>query len=605
LISSSPRTHPEIIKNGYRSLNVKDERTNRLELERLRTQLMVERSTFFSHWQQIDEFISTRRTRFYVTDVDRGNRRNGMIINSTGTHAWHTLRSGMMSGFTSPSRPWFRLTTQDPDLAKMEPVKEWLYDATWLMHDTFLRSNVYNSLPTVYGDMGGFGTSAMMVMEDFERVIHTQVFVLGSYYIFNDYKLHVNGFMRDFRMSVRQIVEQFAWNEQEKKFEWDNVSTLVQQLWHNGTTEAWIDISHAIIPNPDWNPRSLRSDDKKYISVYYERGAVGSQYTISTVDSTKTLQRKGFDRFRILAPRWEVSGEDIYGTMCPGMESLGDIQGLQMYERRSAQALEKSINPAMVGPSSLRNAKATTVPGDITYLDTREGQQKFEPAYMLQPNFQQLNIMIQAHEARIKKAFHEDLWLVVSNLDKGNVTAEEIRALQNEKLQEIGPVVDRLNQDLLDPLVEITFEIMMQQGRLPPPPPMMRKQPMKVEYTSIIAQAQKALAAGGIEQFTGYIMKLQEMKPNDPSVIDKFNPDEAIDHYGDSLTIPPGIVRDDDEVKKIRAGRQQQQQKAQQAAMAEQASNTAKNLAQAPTDGGNALSDLMAHANAGSLGPGQ
>lgn len=592
---------PEIIKLGYAKSGINDDIVNRVELERLRGQLLIERSTFYSHWKQIEEYLAPRRTRFYTSDVDRGNRRNHLIINSTGTHAWHTLSSGMMSGFTSPSRPWFRLTTQDPDLAKYEPAKEWLYDVTWRMHDVFLRSNVYNSLPMVYGDMGGFGTAAMMVMEDFDRVIHTQVFPLGSFYIFNDDKLRVNGFMRDFRLSVRQVVEQFVWDSETNKYDWDHASSTIKNLWHQGTTEAWVDITQYIGPNTHYNPKSLRSEHKKYSSIYYERGTQTGQYTASLVDTSKTLSIRGYDKFRILAPRWEVSGEDIYGTMCPGMEALGDIQGLQIYERRAAQALEKSINPPMVGPSSLRTAKATVLPGDITFLDTRDGTQKFEPAYQINPNFQQYNIAVQAIEERIKKSFHEDLWLVISNLDKGNVTAEEVRALQNEKLQEIGPVVDRLNQDLLDPLVEITFEIMMKQGLIPPPPQAMSKQPMKVEYTSIIAQAQKALSAGGIEQFTGYVMKIQEIKPEDPSVLDKVNFDEAIDHYGDSLTLPPGIVRDDDAVAKLRAARAQQQQKQQQLAQAEQASKTAKNLASAPTSGGNALSDLLQQGQAGNL----
>lgn len=597
------KTHPEIIKLGYKKLNTYDEQTNRLELERLRSQLMVERSSFFSHWMDLGMFIEPRRTRFYTTDVDRGNRRNQQIINSTGTHAAHTLRSGMMSGFTSPSRPWFRLSTQDPDLAKYEPVKEWLYDVTWMMSDVYLRSNLYTTLLTVYGDMGTFATAAMMLMEDFNRVIHTQAFVIGSYYLFSDSKLKVDGFMRDFRFSVRQIVEQFVFDEESGAYDWSKASSIVKTLWDQGSTEAWIEISHFVGPNPDWDPNSVRSDKKRYVSIYYERGSIGGQYTLTDFDSTKTLSKKGFDRFRVFAPRWEVSGEDIYGTYCPGMEALGDIQGLQVYERRSAQALEKSINPPMVGPSSLRTQKATVVPGDITYLDTRDGQQKFEPAYMIQPNFQQYNIEKQAIMERIKKSFHEDLWLVVSNLDKGNVTAEEIRALQNEKLQEIGPVVDRLNQDLLDPLVEQTFEIMMAQGHLPPPPPVLQKQPIKVEYTSIIAQAQKALAAGGIEQFTGYIMKIKEMNPEDPTVIDKFNPDEAIDHYGDALTIPPGIVRDDEEVAKIRKGRAQAQQKQQQIESLKQASEAAKNLGNTPTNGQNALSDLLQQGQAGSLLP--
>lgn len=600
------RVQPETIKTVRKySGTLADERINRIELERLRSALQSERSSFMGHWQEIGQFILPRRTRFYTTDRDRGNRRNYSIINSTGTHAAHTLQSGMMSGFTSPSRPWFRLTTTDPDLAKFESVKEWLYDVTWMISDVFLRSNVYTSLHTVYGDMGTFGTACMMILEDFNRVIHTFPFVVGSYYLIADYKLQINGFMRDYMMTVRQIVEEFAWNDDTKKYDWTNVSGMVKSLWDAGTTEAWIDVTHAIIPNPDWDPNSLRSDKKKYLSVYYERGSVGSQYTISTVDSTKVLSRKGFDKFRILAPRWEISGEDVYGTYCPGMEALGDIQGLQVYEKRGAQALEKSINPPMVGPTVLRTQKATVVPGDITFVDGRDGMQKFEPAYQINPNFQELNIEKQAIMERIKKSFHEDLWLVISNLERGNVTAEEVRALQNEKLQEIGPVVDRLNQDLLDQLVEQTFDIMTMQGRIPPPPSELRKRPLKVEYTSIIAQAQKALAAGGVEQFWGFSMKVQETFPNDPSKLDKVNVDEMLERYGEDLTIPPGIVRDDDSVAKIRAQRQQAQAKQQQLQAAEQASKAAKNLATAPTDGQNALTDLLDHAKAGQLGPGQ
>ena len=345
---------PEIIKQKYsiaKGLGASDDVINRLELERLRGALMTERSSFISHWQEINEYLAPRRARFWTTDRDRGNRRNYKIINSTGTHAWHTLQAGMMSGFTSQSRQWFRLSTLDPDLAKVEAVKEWLDMVSWMMSDVFLRSNLYTTLMNTYGDMGGFGTGCMFLEEDFDRVIHTYSILAGSYYLIPDAKWNIDGFMRDYQMTVRQIVEQFGTEPGSRDIDWTNISSLVKGLWDNGTTEAWMDITHAIIPNPDWNPNSPRSDKKKYASVYYERGSVGSQYTLSTVDSVKVLQRKGFDKFRIMAPRWQVGGEDIYGTYCPGMEALGDIQGLQTYEKRGAQALEKSINPALVGPS--------------------------------------------------------------------------------------------------------------------------------------------------------------------------------------------------------------------------------------------------------------
>lgn len=595
------RTQPRIIEDAYAKAKV--DNANRLELERLRAGLMTERSTFFAHWQELGRFIFPRRTRFYTSDVDRGNRRNMSIIDSTGGLAARTCRGGMMSAFTSPSRPWFRVTTLDPDLAKFEPVKEWLYDVTWRISDVFLRSNLYTSLQTVYGDMEVFATAAVLIEEDFDRVIHTYPFPIGSYYLFADDKLKVNGFMRDFRLTVRQIVEKFGMTDGSNRIDWSHISQMVQNLWNAGATEAWIDLSHAIIPNPNWNPNSMMSERKRYLSTYYERGSSSGQYSISAIDSVKVLQRKGYDKFRVLVPRWEVSGEDVYGTYCPGMEALGDIQQLQTMERRGAQALEKMINPAMVGPSSLKNQKATVVPGDITYVDVRDGQQGFVPAYQINPNFQQMEAKEQQIRDRINRCFYDDLWHIVSNLDKGNVTAEEIRALKEEKLQDIGPVVDRLNQDLLDPLVEQTFEIMTQQGLIPPPPQELSKRPLRIEYTSIMAQAQKALGASTIERFWGMATNVKAANPEDPTVLDKVNTDELLERYGEELTVPPGIVRDDDMVKKIRAQRAQQQQAQAKLQAAEQASKTAKNLASADTGGQNALTDLIAQGQAGSMIP--
>lgn len=583
------------------------DQVNRLDLERLRGALLVERSSFLSHWEELGRFIFPRRTRFYSTDTDRGNRRNMSIINSRGGLAARNCRGGMMSAFTSPSRPWFRLTTMDPDLEKYEPVKEWLYQVTRIEHEVFLRSNLYTSLQTIYGDMEVFGTAAMLLEEDFTgRVIHTYPFVIGSYYLFADDKLKINGFMRDFRMTVRQIVEKFGIQDGTNNIDWTNISELVHGLWNAGTTESWIDISHAVVPNPKWVPGSPLSLKKRYLSIYYERGTSGSQYTISDTDTTKVLQKRGYDKFRVMAPRWEVSGEDIYGTYCPGMEALGDIQQLQMHERRGSQALEKSINPPMVGPAVLRTQKSTVLPGDITYLDNMGVQgADFKPAYQISPNFQELANKSNQIEARIKECFFDDLWHIISNLDKGNVTAEEIRALKEEKLQDIGPVVDHVNQDLLDPIVEQTFDFLVSQRLLPPPPPELSKHPLRIQYTSLMAQAQKALSAASTERFVAFAQSVKNLEPERQDVLDKVNVDELFDHYSDSISLQPGVLLDDDQVAKIRAQRQQAQAAQQKLAAAEQASKAAKNLAAAPTDSQNALTDLIDSGNAGNLLPSQ
>lgn len=225
----------------------------RWRLEVLRSQLELERSTFISHWKSLNEVILPRRARFEITDVNKGDRRTSNIIDSTATLAVRTLRAGMMAGITSPARPWFRLTTPDPALAELGPVKKWLFDVAQIMSTSFLRSNLYNILPMVYGDLGVYGTAPMYVEEDFDNVMHFSSFPVGSYMIAKDHKGKINTFIREFRMTVRQIVEMFAERDNSGKFTWDNISAHIKNLWEQGHTETWIDIIHCVKPNDEYS----------------------------------------------------------------------------------------------------------------------------------------------------------------------------------------------------------------------------------------------------------------------------------------------------------------------------------------------------------------
>lgn len=586
-----------------KTLKIDDSKISRYKMEMLRGQLSTERSSFLSHWNDLGRFILPRRPRFFTTDGDRGNRRNHSIVDSTAGLAARTLRSGMMSGITSPARPWFRLTTSNADLDQQDGVKEWLYEVTMRMSDVFLRSNIYNALPTVYGDMSIFGTAAVLIEEDFEQVIRAYPFAIGSYYLITDQRGKVNGFMRDFRMTVRQIVEKFGMQPGTNTIVWDNISSLVRTQWDQNNTEQWMEISQAILPNPDWDPRKMASKFKKFRSVYWERGTTTGQENLDTAWN-KMLSDRGYDSFRVLAPRWEVTGEDIYGTYCPGMEALGDIMQLQMMARRGMQALEKSINPPMVGPSSLRTQKATILPGDITYLDVREGTQSFSPAYQINPNFDQLEKKEMQIRQRISKAMFEDLFLMLSESDRREITAREIDERHEEKLLALGPVLEQLNQDLLDPLVEITFETMLKQNLVPPAPPELHGMTLRVEYTSIMAQAQKLLGIAGLERFSGFVGNVRTAT-EDPSVVDKVDFDTLIDKYGEMTGIPPGIVRDQDKVDAIREQRAKAQQQQQQAEQAAQAADAAQKLGKADMTGDTALTRLAAMGQAGNSVPQQ
>ena len=583
------------------NLENKSQYSKRQRLEILRAQLDNERSTFTSHWRDLGDFILPRRPRFYTSDVNKGDRRNQKIIDSTATLAARTLRSGMMSGVTSPARPWFRLTTPDPEMAEYGSVKEWLYKVQNIMSTSFLRSNLYNTLPILYGDLGVFGTAPMSVEEDFTgNVLSCQSFPVGSYMISKNHNGMVDTFFREFKMTVRQILQQFGTFDDGKP-DWSNISSYIKGLYDAGQTEQWIEVCHVIKPNEDFDPKKLESKYKRYMSCYYEKGvSQGTQqnYIGGTSDSSKLLSEKGYDFFPILCPRWEVTGEDVYGTSCPGMDALGDIKQLQLGEKRSFEAIEKMIRPPMVAPSSLKNQSVSLLPGDLTYADVRDGQNGMRPAFEVNFRINEMEMKQDQVRQRIRRAFFEDLFLMLSTSDRRDITAREIEERHEEKLLALGPVLEQLNQDLLDPLVDVAFNIHMRQGLIPPPPDELQGVQLKVEYLSIMAQAQKLIGIGGIERFTGFVGQMASI---DPSVLDKIKADEVVDVYAEITSIPPGIVRTDDEVQGIRDQRAQAQQQQQEAMMAEQTAKAAKTMSETDLEGENALNAVLQQANAGRL----
>lgn len=204
--------------------------TTKERLNKQFAQLESERQSFEPHWRELSDYINPRGSRFLTSEVNRNDRRNTRIIDSTGTMAARTLASGMMSGITSPARPWFRLATPDPEMMDYGPVKLWLEAVQNRMNDMFNKSNLYQSLPQLYGSLGTYSTGAMAVLEDDEDIIRTMPFPIGSYYLANSPRGSVDTCFRKFSMTVRQLVQEFGLN---------NVSESVKSMWETPSSFAF------------------------------------------------------------------------------------------------------------------------------------------------------------------------------------------------------------------------------------------------------------------------------------------------------------------------------------------------------------------------------
>ncbi|OMG61473.1 hypothetical protein AUR59_020135 [Stutzerimonas balearica] len=521
----------------------------RQRLDRRMSQLKTERDRgWLPLWRDISDYIAPDMGRWNLSDANEGKRRDQRIINSTSRAALKILASGMFSGMTSPSRPWFKLATPDAALMEFGPVKSWLHQAERVMQDVFARSNLYNVLPTLYGELGGFGIGAIACMPDDDEFVRFYNFTVGSYMAATSSRQQVDTLYREFRMTARQMEQQFGR---------DAMSQAAQSLL-SSNPDAWIDVCHAVEPNDKRDSGRPDNRNMPFRSVYWEKGG----------DSDALLRQSGFQTSPIMVPRWDVNGENVYGHG-PGSVALGDTKALQLMEKRKAQMLEKLVNPPMGAPASLRGQRASILPGDITYLDMTNVGQQFAPLHEINPSaYTALRGEIEAHEERINSAFFVDLFLMISSMDDVR-TATEIAARKEEKMLMLGPVLERMNDELLDPLIDRVFNLMIEQSSprwsgllpgkplLPPPPQELSGMDLNVEYVSILAQAQKALGVAGIERVVGFAGNLAGIYPD---IVDKVDFDQGLDEYAAMLGAPPTMIRSDDAVAEIRKQRAQEQQ---------------------------------------------
>lgn len=547
------------------------------QLHKQLSQLTTDRSSFESHWRELSDFINPRGSRFLVTDVNRDDRRNTKIVDPTATLAARTLSSGMMSGITSPARPWFKLATPDPDMMDYGPVKLWLEVVQRRMNEVFNKSNLYQSLPLLYASLGNYSTGAMAVLDDDSDIIRTMMFPIGSYYMANSPRGSVDTCFRKFSMTVRQLVMEFGMS---------NVSTSVKSLWDSGTYESWIEVVHAVYPNIDRDTAKLNSKNKPVKSVYYEVGG----------DNDKVLRESGFDEFPIMAPRWEVNGEDVYGSSCPGMIGLGQVKALQLEQKRKSQLIDKATNPPMVGPSSLKNQRVSLLPGDITYIDQMTGQDGFKPAYLVNPNTADLLADIQDTRQIINSSYFVDLFMMLQNTNTRSMPVEAVIEMKEEKLLMLGPVLERLNDECLNPLIDRTFSIMARKNLLPPPPDVLQGMPLRIEYISVMAQAQKSIGLSSLSSTVGFIGQLAALGKTE--ALDKLDADQAIDAFAEMSGSSPTVIVPQEQVEQIRQQRAQQQQQQQAMAMGMAAAQGAKTLSEAQTADPSVLTALSNAAGA-------
>ena len=550
-----------------------DPRTPQQRMLQRKNSLWNDRSSYDSHAQDIADFLLPRAVRLSETDRNKGGTDSyNSIIDETGTLAHGVLEAGLMAGMTSPARPWVKLATPDRDLMEFAPVKTWLSKVTLKMLQIFAKSNTYRAFRSTYGQLGGFGVGANIVVDNFQNVLHNYPLAFGQYAIGLNYLGQADTVYRTMTKTVGQLVSEFGL---------ENCSQTVRNLWDKHSYDAAVPVLHAIEPRRERDYAKHDAKNMAFKSCYLEMGRDGEQ---------KYLRESGFKEFPAICPRWLVDGDDTYASRWPATIALGSIKQLQQEQLKKSTAIDYQVEPPLQVPVALKGNDVDRFPGGVTYYDPASPNGGVRSLYEVNLNLQHLLLDIQDVRDRINKAFFVDLFKMLANDTRSNVTAREIAERHEEKLLMLGPVLESLHTEMLQPFVEITFAKMMRAGLFAPgmplePPAELHGQDLDIEFISTLAQAQRAVGTASVDRVIGTIASMSAIWPQ---AADKLDPDQAVDAYSDMLGVDPSLIVADDKVALIRKAKAQQQQAAQLAAMAPAMADmagAAKDLSQADPEG--------------------
>lgn len=532
--------------------------------------LKGERVSFETHWQECAQYLLPSRAD-YIGERAPGAKRMQRIYDATGIWACEQFAAGLHSFLTSPTIPWFALVADSDRLARDDEVQAWLQIATAVLYGLFNSSshNFASQSNELYLDLGSIGTGVMAVLETPRAGVLFSTRTLKECVVAENDEDRIDLLVRNWQFTAKQAVAKWGKKAGEhavKMFE-KNPSEKLRFL-------------HLVRPRRERMLGRAEAKHKPFQSVY-----------VAMEDST-TIDEGGFDEFPYLVPRFSRVASEVYGRG-PGMTALPDVKMLNLMTATVLKSAQKIVDPPLMAPDDGFLSPIKTAPGTTNFY--RAG---LRPTDRIAPIETKGDVrlgveMLQSIRQQIIRTFYVE-WMIMPSdprdpaaAGKG-ITATYVIQQRDEKLRLLSPMLARLQSEFLGPLIERTFNILWRKSVLqkfapgspfPPPPQALNGVPLRVEYVSPIALAQRSSALDSVRQVMEQQQMLRLIDPDSPVIIDS----EAVMRMTvRDRNAPIEVLKSPDRLKAEADARAQAQAQAQEhMALA--------NVASAARDGASAL----------------
>ena len=554
------------------------------------------RYTWWAHWARLAEYILPYRYKWLVTanSMYRGSPLNQAIVDETPTLAMRVCASGMLDGLMGRSRPWFKLSgppgwQADPDAL------DWLDDAEQKIYQVFAESNFYGAMAQMFQDEATFGTSPVIIYEDFEDIIRCYVPCAGEYYLATGGRLSVDTLYREFTFTVSQIVDFFGL---------DNCPSEVREAWQEGggTIEREFVVAHSIEPNFEIRNAKGGSGFRPVPAHFVFR----ETYWLMGIKTAAPLSLRGFTERPFVVARWSVTANDAYGRG-PGMDALPGSAQLQVEQMRKGEFIDKLVRPPMGASPKMKQEPSSIIAGQVTYTSTENGEKGFWPLFEVQPAA--LGPMVEdvkEVQSRVDRCFFVPVFQAITRMEGVEPRNElELSLRQGEAIQQLGPVIDLHEGEVASPAIRRVAGILLKRGLLKPVPPSLRGVPVQIKHVSTLRLVQKAAATAPIEQTLSFAARLTEgaQAAGVAPPLRIFKLDKVARQYADDLAFPADTMFTEQEMAQQDQAAIQQKQAQDLAAGGMAAVQAAQGLSQVDVGGGrNAVQALLGTGQQGGAG---
>ena len=507
--------------------------------------LQGQRENWETHWQEVADYMQPRKADVTKRRA-RGDKRMEQVFDSSPIQAVELLTASLHGMLTNPSTPWFTLRFKDEEIENDDEAKLWLESSTDAMYTAFNRSNFQQEIFELYHDLITFGTAAMFIEEDDDDIIKFSTRHINEVFIAENDKGRIDTIYRKFKISARAAIQKFG----------ETVSADVQTKAKKDPYEE-IEILHAVYPRTDFNPKKKDKANMPFESVYME------------YKNGNELSVGGFREFPFVVPRYLKASNEIYGRS-PAMTALPDVKMLNEMSKTTIKAAQKQVDPPLLVPDDGFLLPVRTVPGGLNFY--RSGtRDRIEPLNIGANNPLGLNMEQQRRDS-IRAVFYVNQLMMQQG---PQMTATEVIQRNEEKMRLLGPVLGRLQSELLKPLIDRVFAVLLRNNMLPQAPEFLSGRDVEIEYVSPLAKAQKSTELQSIMRAVEILGSLANVAP----VFDYVNFDNLVKHLADIVGVPQKILKTQSQVNAERQQQAQQQEQMQQMQQLQQVAKAGGDIA--------------------------